>query len=149
MPQLWPNETQATSKTLHPLRRSPLPRSYSSSAYVNGTSLVWDTRRPSWRVIGQFWGVLWGGEGDLPDGLKSRQPESKNGTTTSALLWSNLRNVCTFFSSDSDFFLSFSCLFLFIFGFLRSVPPYLKVWPMEEAGTGTGWWPRPLTLHPG
>lgn len=33
-----------------------------------GTSLVWDARRPSWRVIGQFWGVSWrvggvGGDG--------------------------------------------------------------------------------------
>lgn len=70
--------------------------------------------------------------------LSNRQPES-DGTTTSALLWLNLRNVCTFSAVTLHCFLvQFTCLPLFIlFGFFFCYGScYLKVWPEEEAGNG-------------
>lgn len=103
-------------------------------------------------LLTSVWTVLrclMGGVRDLPNGNTSPQPEPKNGATTSALLWSNLRNVCTFSAVTLTCFLAsvvFSSLTLVFFVLFLL---FWKVWPKEEAGTGTGWWPRPLTLHTG
>lgn len=70
--------------------------------------------------------------------LSSRQPES-NGTTTSALLWLNLRNVCTFSAVTLNCFLV--SVYLFTSLYPLDFVLFLLIWkcdPRKRRGQGLG-----------
>lgn len=125
MPTFDQTKTKLLPKLCIAFVDRPRPRSRIWSAHVSGDQPGLGREAP---VLTRDWTVLrclvkgWGGGGGTVK--PSRQPESKNGRTTSALLWSNLRNACTFSAVTLTCFFSFGCLFLFIFGFLCSVPPF-------------------------